>query len=62
MVWAEMSLDGRIDLYAFARRGLTEARHCSHILEPIGRSYAGSFGDVFIFMLDNTRATQLRCA
>ena len=50
-----MSLDVRTDLHVFARGGITEARHCSDILEPIGRSYAGSIGDAFILMQDNAR-------
>ena len=56
MVWVEMSLDGRTDLYVFARRGVTEARHCGDILEPVVGSYAGTIGDVFILMQDNARA------
>ena len=56
MVWADMSLNGRTDLYVFVRRGITEARHCNDILEPIGRSYAGAIGDAFILMQDNARA------
>ena len=51
-----MSLDGRTNLHVFARGGITEARHCSDMLEPIGRSYAGAIGDAFIFMQDNARA------
>ena len=39
----------------FVRRGITEARHCNDILEPIGRSYAGAIGDAFILMHDNAR-------
>ena len=35
---------------------LTEAIHCSYILEPIGRSYAGTIGDTFILMQDNACA------
>ena len=56
MVWVEMSLDGRTDLYVFARHGVTEARHCGDILEPVVGSYAGTIGDVFILMQDNARA------
>ena len=56
MVRIEMSFDGRTDLYVFVRRGITEARHCSDILEPIARSCAGAIGDAFILMQDNTRA------
>ena len=56
-----MSLDGRTDLHVFARGGITEARHCSDILEPIGRSYAGAIGDAFILMQGNHVLTQLRC-
>ena len=56
MVWVEMSLDGRTDLYAFARGGITDARHRTDILEWIVRSYAGAIGDAFILMQDNARA------
>ncbi len=51
-----MSLDGRTDLYVFARRGITEARQCSDIEEPIGISYAGAIGDEIISIKDNARA------
>ena len=50
-----MTLDGRTALCVFARRGITEAKHCSDILEPICRSYAGAIGDAFILMQDNAR-------
>ena len=56
VVWVEMSLDGRTDLYVYARRGVTEARHCGDSLEPVVGSYAGTIGDVFILMQDNARA------
>ena len=51
-----MSLHGPTDLYAFARRGITEANHCIDILEHICRSYAGTIGDAFIVMQYNARA------
>ena len=60
MVWAEMSLNGRTDLYVFARRGVTEARHCGDILEPVVGSYSGTIGDVFILMQDNARANTIQ--
>ena len=56
MVWADMSLNCRTDLYVFVRRGITEARQCNDILDPIGRSYAGAIGDAFILMQDNARS------
>ncbi len=56
MVWVEMSLDGRTYLYVFARRGVTEARHCGDILEPVVGSYAGTIGGIFILMQDNALA------
>ena len=61
MVWVEMSLYGRTDLYVFARRGVTEARHCGDILEPVVGSYAGTIGDVFILKQDNALPTQFSC-
>ena len=56
MVWVEMSLDGLTYLYVFATRDVTESRHCSDILETIGRSYAGVIGDAFILIQDNAGA------
>ena len=56
MVWAEVSLDVRIELSVFARGAITEARHRSDILEAIVRSYAGTNGDAFLLMQYNARA------
>ena len=50
-----MPLDGSTYLYVFARRGITEARHCGYITKHIGRSYA-VIGDASIVMQDNARA------
>ena len=55
MVWAEVSLDGRTDLYVFARGGITVVRYRNDILEPIVRPYAGAVGDDFILVQDNAR-------
>ena len=56
MVCAEMCLDGRTDLYVFARGGIMEARHSTDIQEYILRSYASAIGDAFILMQDIARA------
>ena len=51
MVWAAISLDGRRDLYAFSRGGIsiiTAAIYRNGILEPIVKSHAGAVGDAFI--------------
>ena len=50
MVWATISLDGRTDLCACARCGITAAIHRSAILEPIIRPHADAIGDAFIVM------------
>ena len=41
VTWAEISLDGRTDMYVLVRGGITAAIHSSDILEPIGRPFAG---------------------
>ena len=56
MVWAEVSLDSRADLYVFARGGITEAIHRSAIPETITRPRAGAIGDALILMQYNARA------
>ena len=55
VVWAGVSLDGRADLYAFARGGITAVRYRNDILEPIVRPYAGAVGGDFILVQDNAR-------
>ena len=60
MVWAGVSLDGRTDLYVFARGGITAARYRDEILEPIVRPYAGAIGEAFILMQDNARSHTAR--
>ena len=39
MVWTEIHLDGRTDLYVFARGRTMTAIHRNDIREPIVRSY-----------------------
>ena len=56
VAWAEISLDGRTDMYVLVRGGITAAIHSSDILEPIGRPFAGVIGDAFILIQDNARA------
>ena len=53
MVWMEIPLDGRIDLYAFARGHTMDAIHRNDIREPIVRPYAGAIVDSLILMQDN---------
>ena len=58
MVWTEVLLDGRTDLYrlyVFPRGGITAPRHRSYILEPIVRPHAGAIGDAFMLMQDDAR-------
>ena len=40
MVWTEIPLNGRTDLYVFARGHVTAAIHRNDIREPIVRQYA----------------------
>ena len=56
MVWIEIPLDGRTDLYVFPRGRITVAIHRSDILEPIVRQHTGASGDGFILMQDNARS------
>ena len=55
MVWMEIHLDGRTDLYVFARGHMTEAIHRNDIREPIVRPYAGAIVGAFILMQDSAR-------
>ena len=50
MVWTEIPLDGRTDMYVFAKGHMTAAIHRNGIREPIVRSYAGAIVDEFILM------------
>ena len=56
MIWTDILLDGRTDLYVFPRGGITAAIHRSDILEHIVRQHAGAIGDGVILMQDNARA------
>ena len=60
MVWMEIPLDGRTDLYVFARGGITSERHRNDIREPLVRPYAGAIVDAFILMQDNACAHTAR--
>ena len=40
MVWTEIPLDGRTDLYVFSRGGITAAIHRNDILEHTVRPHA----------------------
>ena len=51
-----LSLDGRTDLYALVRGGITAAIHSSDIVEPIVRPFAGVICDAFILIQDNALA------
>ena len=56
MVWTEIPLDGRTDLYVFARCHMTTAIHRNDIRELLVRPYAGAIVDIFILMQDNACA------
>ena len=64
MVWTDIPLDGRTDLYVFARGHTMAAIHRNDILEPIFRSeysYAEAIVDSFMSMQDNDCPIQLGC-
>lgn len=50
MVWADISIDGRTDLYVIDRGSLTGVRY---------RDAIGAIGDDFILMDDNARPHRL---
>ena len=56
MALDDISLYGRTFLYVLDRGGITAAVHCSDIMEPIVRSFAGVSRDAFILIQDNARA------
>ena len=60
MVWTEVPLDGRTDVYVFARGHTTAGILRNDIWEPLVRSYAGAIVDAFISMQDNTGAHTAR--
>ena len=60
MVWAEISLDGRTDLYVFPGGGITIVRYRNEVLQPLVRPYAGAIGDTIVLMQDNARAPTAR--
>ena len=59
MALGEISLDGRVVLYVLVRAGITVAIHCSDILEPIVRPFAGVIRDALILIQDNVRAQRV---
>ena len=60
MVLWEISLDGRTDLYVFARGHMTAAIHRNDIREPLARPYPEAIVHAFILMQDNARAHTAR--
>ena len=55
MVWKEIPLYGRTDLYVFARGHMTAAIHRNDIREPLVRPYAGAIVGAFVLMQYNAR-------
>ena len=55
MVWTEIPLDGRTDLYVFARGHMRAAIYRNDIREAIVKPYAGAIVGAFIVMQDNAR-------
>ena len=60
MVWTEIYLDGRADLYVFARGHMTAAIHSNDNREPLVRPYAGYIVDAFILIQYNACAHTAR--
>ena len=61
MVWKEIPLDGRTDLYVFARGHMTAAIRRNDIREPLVRPYAEAIVGAFILTQDNAVPIQLGC-
>ena len=55
MVWTEIPLDGRTDMYVFDRGHMTAAIHRNDIRTPMVRPYAGAIAGAFFLMQDNAR-------
>ena len=53
MIWQEIPLDGRTDMYAFARGHMTAAIHHNDVREPLVGPYVGAMVDAFILIQDN---------
>ena len=60
MVWTEIPLDGRTDLYVFARGHMTATIHRNDIRKHIARPYAGAILGAFILMQCNTHVHTAR--
>ena len=60
MVWTEIPLNGRSDLYVFSRGHMTAAIHSNVIREQLVSPYAGVIVDAFILMQDNACAHTVR--
>jgi hypothetical protein len=56
MVLAEISAQGKTDLYVIENGTLTAVRYVNEILDVHVRTYAGAVGPYFILMDDNARA------
>ncbi|GFX56277.1 transposable element Tcb2 transposase [Trichonephila clavipes] len=55
LVYGDISIDGRTDLYIIRDGPLTARRYRDEILRPIVVPYAAAIGDDFILMDDNSR-------
>ncbi|GFV07636.1 transposable element Tcb2 transposase [Trichonephila clavipes] len=55
LVFGDISIDGRTDLYIIRDGPLTARQYRNEILRPIVDSYAAAIGDDFILMDDNCR-------
>lgn len=53
LVWGEVSLGGRTDLYVLPHGILNAQRYRDDILYPIVRPYAAAIDNIFIFQTDN---------
>ena len=55
MVWADISVNGKTDLYVIENGLLTALRYCYKILDKFVRPYADAFGPEFILMNNDAR-------
>ena len=60
MVWAEISVQGKMDLHVIDNGTLTALRYVNEILDVYVPPYAGAVGENFIMMDDNARAHRAR--
>ena len=55
MVWTDIGINGKADLYIIENGTLVALRYCNEILDQFARPYEGAIGPEFILMDDNAR-------